>query len=150
MEKLLISLSKIERNPDDSDYIPNSHFIKVVKGKGTTGQYDTISNLIKEVDDFVKEYKVENSKRMTEDEYNQELEIKQLDCLDKIKQKKMTAKTMNRLIYLALCCNDSTQHQYKRKILNILYQSNPKRFLSNFQDVEIVLENDRIDEKSIA
>lgn len=100
-----------------------------VDGKAKKEQMDKIVAIVKGLSD----YDIANANNDS-DEYYLTMDMLSDEAIDKIANMSMNKKTVNRLIIKAFLDKEKgySASKYRRKLLNVLYNSNKKRFLDNF------------------
>ena len=103
-------------------------YVVKVKGKAKKEQMDKIIAIVKGLSDF----DINNSINENKDYLTMNMLTE--EAIDKIAKMSMNKKTVNRLITRALLdkVEGYCASKYRRKLLNVLYNSNNKRFIDNF------------------
>ena len=132
-------LDKIQ-NISSTNTVPTKDFFIKMQGEANRRQMSAIMKLVKEYDDYVKTSNIAPPK--TEDEYVFTLIEKADTILEKLQAINVrNVLTINRLIEIALGLSSEVgasrkrrydPSKYTRKLLNLLYKTNKRRFLDNF------------------
>lgn len=131
MDWIQDGIDKIKNSNDTSKYLDIMTLIKNIEGKAKKEQMDKIKVLIEALDNMYK--KQNDSNEMDDEDFQQYINIKNTETIDKIKNFHIKDKNMQMLITNTL--NDKgLNSKYRLRLLNKLYQTHKKDFLNIFKE----------------
>lgn len=145
MDLLEKEIDSISNNDSPTGY-ENQLYFNLVKGKANSRHKNIIRGLIEDYDNKIKEHYAEAYKSRPKNDDKENYEIELLNAANRLSEEinriKIDDKTMNRLIAEVFVEKNSIFAKYRRKLLNALYNkhNDKSKFLSNFNNAEIVLE----------
>ncbi|MDF2844044.1 MAG: hypothetical protein K0R00_2470, partial [Herbinix sp.] len=149
MDLLEKELDDISNNDSPTGY-ENQLYFNLMEGKANSRHKNIIRDLIEDYDNKIKEHYAETYKSRPKNDDKENYEKELLNAASRLSEKinriKLDDKTMNRLIAEVFVEKNSIFAKYRRKLLNALYNKHDdkSKFLSNFNNAEIVLEKIKI------
>lgn len=140
MNWLVECLDKIQGSPRSAP-VDTKEFYIPLSGWADNRQMGKVRKIIEEYDSWTKLHVKSNKYYFEEDDYMDDFKEKSQEVIDKIRSYKISNITMNRLIGTVLNVdrgvpNDKkykSASKYVRKMLNIMYRYDKKKFLSCFK-----------------
>jgi hypothetical protein len=133
------SLDRIKKADDPKYAIGIDKFFRKMDGRIDTRQIVKIEDEVKKYDKKIKAIKAKEVESKENESSQFEVErIEFDDILEVLKKIHLSEKTMNRIIDITfgISTKEHRNSKYQRKLLNLLYHMNKKKFLSNFCAIE--------------